>query len=180
MEINMNGNDNDTHYRYKMPAFEVQVAGKGNGIYTIFNNIDDISKAMNHPVEVILKYIAVVTGSNYIQAKNTITGSHTSAELKQHILQYIKHLVMCPACGIPETVPEIEGNKKNVTFKLCCSACKNTSEVICQNKHITKGIDIIVKYIKAGNEWKTTKGTMVQSNKQTSKEAVVDDFDPFS
>ncbi len=164
MQINMNGNDNDTSYRYKMPAFNVQVAGKGNGIYTIFNNITDISKVMNHPVEVILKYIAAVTGSNYIQARNTVTGTHTSDELKQLILMYIKYLVMCPVCNIPETIPEVEGTKKNAKLKLCCSACKNVSNVTNPNKHIDKGIDIIIKYLNAGGTWKTTKGTMVQTS----------------
>lgn len=187
MQINMNGNENDTSYRYKMPAFNVQVAGKGNGIYTIFNNINDISKVINHPVEVILKYIAAVTGSNYIQAKNTITGTHTSDELKQLILLYIKYLVMCPVCNIPETVPEVEGSKKNVKLKLCCSACKNVSIVKSPNKHIDKGNDIIIKYLNAGGAWKTTKGTMVQTSESKdlekdleSKEPVNEDpFSPF-
>jgi translation initiation factor 2 beta subunit (eIF-2beta)/eIF-5 len=159
MEFNMNGNNTDTDYRYKIPMFKVNIAGQGNGIYTIFTNIDAISKKINHPIEVILKYIASATGSNYIQSRNTITGSHNPDELKDLILFYIKHLVMCPTCGIPETMPQIDGAKKNTVVNLYCTACHNTTQAKPTNKHIAKAIDIIIKYLKAGGEWKMTKGT---------------------
>ncbi len=163
--MNMNGNDNDTNYRYKMPVFKVTIAGKGNGVYTIFNNIDDISKALNHPVEVVMKYLASVSGSSYIQARETITGPHNPAELKEFIMEYNKHLVFCSKCGIPETVPSLSGNKKNPKLEFSCSACKNITEAKSANKRIDKGIDIIVKYLKAGGEWKVHKGTCVKQAK---------------
>jgi len=172
--MNMNGNDNDTGYRYKMPKFKVTIAGKGNGIYTIFSNIDAISKSINHPVEVIMKYLAVVTGSSYIQARETITGPHEPAELKELIMEYNKHLVFCSKCGIPETVPTLSGNKKNPKLEFCCSACKHTTEAKSVNKRIEKGIDIIIKYLKAGGEWKLNKGTCVTQD--ASANAVVQDI----
>lgn len=184
MEFNMNGNDTDTANRYTMPGFEVTIAGKGNGIYTIFTNIDAISKKINHPAEVILKYIASATGSNYIQARNTITGSHKSNELKDLILFYIKHLVMCPMCGIPETMPQIDGAKKNTVINLYCTACHNTTQAKPINKHISKAIDIIIKYLKAGGEWKMTKGTSGTSKKidvlTTKYTPTPDTFNPFA
>lgn len=160
--MNMNGNDNDTSYRYKMPVFKVTVAGKGNGVYTIFNNIDDISKSLNHPSEVIMKYLAIVSGSSYIQARETITGPHDPTELKELIMEYNKYLVFCSKCNIPETVPSLSGSKKNPTLQFCCSACKNTTEAKSVNKRIDKGIDIIVKYLKAGGEWKIHKANCVK------------------
>ena len=42
----------DPHYRYKMPALEIRVVGSGNGIKTILDNLDEISKALKsffHP-----------------------------------------------------------------------------------------------------------------------------------
>lgn len=160
----MNGNDKDTSYRYKMPCFNVTIAGKGNGVYTIFNNINDISRTMNHPTEVLFKWLAAVTGSNYIPSRDTITGTHKPDELKELILTYIKYIVMCPKCGIPETVPKVIGTKKNTSLILCCSACKNESSVKSPNKNIDKGIDIITKYLNNGGSWTTTKGTMVQTS----------------
>jgi hypothetical protein len=119
---------------------------------------------MNHPIDVVMGYIAAITGSNYIAVRNTITGTHKTEELTPIILEYIKHLVMCPKCNIPETIPKIQGSKKNATIILCCSACRNESPVKSVNKRIDKGIDIILKYLKAGNIWTTSKGTMVQQS----------------
>lgn len=164
MAINMNGNINDTNYRYTMDEFNVTIGGKGNGVYTVFNNIGDICKSMNHPTDVVMGYIAAITGSNYIATRNTITGTHKTGELTPIILEYIKHLVMCPKCNIPETIPKIQGTKKNATIILCCSACRNESPIKSVNKRIDKGVDIILKYLKAGNAWTTSKGTMVRQS----------------
>lgn len=182
MSINMNGNNNDDFYRYKMPSFQVKIGGRGNGIYTIFENIDKISKSINHPADVILKYIASVSGSNYIPDKCTITGAHTTDKLNEIIIQYIKCLVMCPLCNIPETVPTVSGTKKNVELKLKCSACNNESNVKYNNKNCEKGIDIIIKYIKAGGEWKLSKSMVSKPNiieSNITLENIIDD-NPFN
>ena len=80
---------------------------------------------------------------------------------------------------------------------MCCSACKNISSVTNPNKHIDKGIDIIIKYLKSGGTWKTTKGSMVQTSdtidfelpaqalddsfdkEETKTETEYNDFNPF-
>ena len=119
---------------------------------------------MNHPTDVVMGHIAAITGSNYIATRNTITGTHKTEEMTPIILEYIKHLVMCPKCNIPETIPKIQGTKKNATIILCCSACRNESPIKSVNKRIDKGVDIILKYLKAGNAWTTSKGTMVRQS----------------
>jgi translation initiation factor 5 len=190
MEINMNGNINDINYRYTIPEFKITIAGKGNGIYTIFNNISEICKTLNHPTDIIMSYIATVTGSNFISSRNTITGTHTSEQLTELILEYIKYLVMCPKCNIPETIPQLKGTKKNSTIILCCSACKNETEINLVNKRINKGIDIIIKYLKSGGIWTTSKGTMVkqsdsskilleEQNKTIQNNLKEDEYNPF-
>lgn len=160
--VNMNNKNEDLNYRYKMPVFDVQVAGKGNGLFTMFHNMDDISKALNHPPEVIFKYLAAVSGSSYNPERNVLTGTHNQDILMENILEYIKYLIMCPNCSIPETIPSLVGNKKNPNLVLTCSACNNVSKITIPNKKIEKGIDIIIKYLKTGNTWKTSKGTMVE------------------
>lgn len=157
----MNGDNNDNSYRYTMPEFNIYVAGKGNGIHTIFNNINDISKSINHPSNIIMSYIAAITGSNYISEKNTLTGPHNISDLTDILLEYIKYLVMCPICSIPETIPILNGKKKNIYLSLSCSACKNNTKIEFINKRINKGIDIISKYLKT-NEWIISKGIIVK------------------
>ena len=157
----MNGNNNDDNYRYKMESIKITIGGKGNGIYTIFNNIDKICESINQPENIIMDYFAVITGSNYNNLRKTITGEHNAEILNQYLLEYIKYLVMCPVCNIPETIPKISGTKKNISLFLCCSACKNETLVKITNKRIDKGINIIIKYIKVNNVWDVNKGTMV-------------------
>ena len=164
----MNGNKNDTNYRYTMPVFNITIAGKLTGIHTIINNIDDISRSINHPPEVIMKYIATVTGSNYIRARETITGPHTVEEFNDIIIEYIKYLVFCQKCFIPETVPSLSGNKKNPKLEFCCSGCKTTLFAPVPNKRIEKGIEIIIKYLKTESEWKMQKGTTVKQDNQST------------
>lgn len=161
----MNGNVTDNNYRYTIDKPNVTICGKGNGIYTMFNNIDKICKSINHPKDILMGYIASVTCSNYNALRDTITGEHNTDDLILIILEYIKYLVMCPKCNIPETIPKIQGTKKNATIILCCSACKNESPVKNVNKRIDKGIDIIYKYLnKKDNTWIISKGLMVQQS----------------
>jgi len=168
MEFNINGNDSDLNYRYKMPVFKLTVGGKGNGIYTIFNNMDQIAKSINHPPEILFKWIASISGCNYISTRDTITGTHKPDELKEMMINYVKHLVMCPKCSIPETIPKVYGTKKNSYLKLSCSACKNETEISIQNKNIEKAYDIIIKYLNNGGFWIISKGTMVHTTHDTS------------
>lgn len=165
MKINMNGNDNDTNYRYTMDEISLTVCGKGNGCYTIFNNIDTVCRSITHPVDVIMGHIATITGTNYNPLRKSLTGIHTIDIITKIILDYIKHLVICPKCNIPETVPTLQGTKKNITLILICSSCNHQSPV---NKY-NKTIDIIISYLKAGRTWTTPKGTMVvQPESQSS------------
>ncbi len=172
MKINMNGSD-DPSYRYKMPGFEVINGGGGNGRFTRLVNIKHISRTINHPPEVICKFIAGITGSNYIDARQELTGNHTSSDLNKLILLYIKNLVLCPKCNIPETIPSVYGSKKNAGIELTCSACKNKTQISANNKYADKGIDIIVKYLNAKNPWTITKGTYVNNIEQDNS---VDDI----
>jgi len=161
-KINMNGS-NDPNYRYKMPSFDIIMGGNGNGRFTVLKNIEQISKAINHPTTVICKYIANITGSSYIEARNELTGPHTIEELNKHIIQYIKYVVLCPKCNIPETIPIVYGTKKNAGIQLNCSACKNESKIITNNKQADKACDIIIKYLNAGNTWLIEKGAITQT-----------------
>lgn len=159
--INMNGLE-DESYRYKMPSFIITQMGAGNGKYTQLNNIDNISSSINHPPHIICRYIASITGSSFTESTKQLTGWHDANTLNNLVIDYIKNLVLCPKCGIPETIPSVYGSKKNAGINLTCSACKTESKVIPKNKNVDKAIDIIVKYLVAGNTWTTTKGTLVE------------------
>lgn len=145
--MNINGDNKDDFYRYKRPEFEIKIGGGGNGIYTIINNMDSIGDSIGHSSYLLFKYIAKITGSNYIEGKNQLTGAHTKETLNNLLQEYIENFVLCPKCNIPESKPIIIGNKKRVELYLSCMACNNESHILSDKKNIIKGIDIIIKYL---------------------------------
>jgi hypothetical protein len=52
--LNINGK-NDLSYRYKMIPVKSTISGKGNGIFTIINNLDDVSSSLSQPSILLLK-----------------------------------------------------------------------------------------------------------------------------
>jgi len=181
--ININGSE-DNSYRYKMPVLQCAIKGNGNGIYTIITNLNDVSKYINHPPNLLLKFMSTYNGSMANEEKMSITGSYTSDELHKTLQIYINRFVICPKCNIPETIPQInKQSKKNIILELKCSSCGSISSVLCNNKNEIKAYDLIVKYLEK-NLWTTTKGTMVSfgdnknniSSNETNEE---DEINPF-
>ncbi len=168
--LNINGNNDDPYYRYKMPLLISRQAGRGNGCFTILENLPEVTKALNHPANIVLKYMGSCLGTNATESKFTLTGHHTDEELILVLYQYINSFVMCQNCSIPELVPSFEGKKKNKKLILTCSACGKDEVKTHKTKEEEKGIDLILKYLE-NNEWKIAKGTMVEK---------IDSFDPFS
>ena len=161
---NINGKT-DPHYRYKMQPISATIAGKGNGIFTIFNNLNDIAKHLNHPTTILLKFISIYFGSMANDDKMTITGGHKNDDLQKALQIYINRFIICPSCDVPETIPALIGSKKDINIELKCSACGKTSAVVCNNKIEEKGLDLIIKYLQK-NTWTIShKGTMVTSSK---------------
>lgn len=169
--LNINGDSNDPFYRYKMPLLISRQAGRGNGCYTILENLPEVTKALNTPATIVFKFMGSVLGSNTTESKWSITGHYKSEELIDILYQYINSFVMCPNCNIPELMPSKEGKKKNTKLNLTCSACGNSEIKIFKNKEEEKGVDLILKFLE-NNDWPISKGIMVEQS--------LDTFDPFS
>ena len=167
--LNINGDNNDPFYRYKMPLLISRQAGRGNGCFTLIENLADVSKAINHPPNIVLKYMGSSLGANATESKSSITGHYSNEELIVILYQYINSFIMCPNCNIPELTPSYEGKKKNKKLILTCGACGNSVIKTHVSKDEEKGIDLILKYLE-NNEWTITKGTIVEKQ---------DMFDPF-
>lgn len=162
--LNINGK-NDSSYRYKMPAVKSTVKGNGNGIFTVINNIDDISKSLNHPPILLLKFLSSSFGSIQNEEKMSITGNYSETQIQDTLQVYINKFVICPACSIPETVPQIKKeSKKNILLELKCSACGKTSTILCNNKNEEKTKDFIISFLNK-NEWIIqNKGNIIINN----------------
>ena len=125
----------DPHYRYKMPALEIRIAGSGNGIKTILDNLNTISKSLKRPPELILKYIGIEKSAQ-TKIKNDefiINGEFLLKDLQNLIDKFIDSFVLCNKCKNPETNFSLK--KKMIRKK--CAACgektmANNNHKICR------------------------------------------------
>lgn len=165
--LNINGKT-DPSYRYKMvPISSTINGGKNNGIYTTFHNLEDVCKYISQPPQLILKYLSIHMGSMSNVEKMTITGGYKNEELQAALQLYINRFVICPACTIPETIPQLKKeNKKNIKLELKCSSCGKISEVNYKNKSEEKTSDLIIKYLEKSDWITATKGIMVKSKEE--------------
>jgi len=107
-----------------MPAIEVKIEGRGNGIKTIFLNIEEIAKSLNRNTEYVIKWFGFELASQSTFNKDTniysVNGCHDNLKKLQSILdQFIKKYVLCPCCKLPETYLTVIGLKIQST----CNAC---------------------------------------------------------
>lgn len=157
--ININNSTDDDYYRYKMPKVIVKLGGNGNGIFTIINNIEEISNAITTPSEILSKYISYTLGSAYNEKKQTLTGHHHN--IQDIVFNYINEFVICQHCSIPELTYSLDKVSKKNSVLLCrCSACGNLNNIKKSNKISDKTIDNINKYLNK-NEWPISKGNIV-------------------
>ena len=175
--INIGGNSNDESYRYKMPSIKTQVTGRGNGIHTVFLNMEDIARAIGHPEEIIMKFISYELATNLNLKNNSITGKHDT-EIQEKIMDYINNLVLCVKCGNPETIYELEGKKKRINLFSKCASCGFRCELVSsgsdsegvksiKGKNSGKIMNCIIKYVQDNPislETKEKKEYMKESN----------------
>ena len=161
MSLNMNGNNFDTSYRYKMPQLKSNHTGSGKNCKTVITNLSKISDSIGCPSDILLAFLSFKCGSSMDKANGSIKGHYINTDLQNHIFTYINTFVMCK-CGIPELVPILEEkSKKKKILKLKCSACGNITEP--KNDKISSKIsDHILKCLKK-NQWKIRKGMIVNN-----------------
>ena len=171
--MNINHNIEDTDYRYKMPELEVRLAGRGNGSYTILDNIDRVSESLCTPTIILLNFIARSIGSSSNENKKTITGHYNVEQLTKHIYNYIDYFVLCNKCTIPELIPTIIGKKKRKKLQMTCSACGKNTILESSAKLHNKTIEHMIKYY-TKNKYTISKGNIV-----VKEENDMDSFNPF-
>lgn len=143
-QISINRNDNDVFYRYKMDRVTVQFTGRGNGCFTIIDNINTIASQLNTPGTILMNYIGIVLSSNI--TNNRINGHHSASVIQNIIYSYIDTVILCNHCNIPELIPHVTGERKKKTLNLKCTACGDSYIAIGGNKSSDKLIDNIIKY----------------------------------
>ncbi len=113
----------DPSYRYKMPAVVGKIEGKGNGIKTVVVNISSLAIALKRDAGEINKFFGCEMGAqttyNVADDRAVVNGAHTDQELQGCVHKYVEKFVLCPNCGLPETVYKI----KQGIISHVCAAC---------------------------------------------------------
>jgi len=131
-------NAGDEFYRYKMPALQSKIEGRGNGIKTNVMNMVDVAKALGRPASYTTKYFGTELGAQtkFDEASGLaiVNGAHETNRLSQLLEGFIKRFVQCGQCNNPET--EIVLTKKE-TIELHCKACGAVTQVDMRHKLCT-------------------------------------------
>jgi len=129
----------DPEYRYKMPAVFGKIEGSGNGIKTAIPNITDVALSLHRPPGEVNKFFGTELGAqtryNAETDRAIVNGAHTDAVLQELMHRYIEKFVLCPNCGLPETVYKI----KNDTIWHKCAAC-GAKEMVDMNHRLVNFI----------------------------------------
>ncbi|KAH7815258.1 Translation initiation factor 5 [Monocercomonoides exilis] len=120
---NIGGDPNDMSYRYKMPRIQTKIEGKGNGIKTVFPNIEPVCTALKRPPIYVIKYFGSELGALSKYDPKTklgvVNGAHTFEAIHTILLKFIQQFVLCTHCGNPETDEEVVGDKLVLTCRAC-------------------------------------------------------------
>jgi len=119
----------DDYYRYKMPVLRAKVEGKGNGIKTVIENMEDIAKALNRPASYTTKYfgfeLGALTKVDTVNHKYIVNGKRDAEDLATVLDSFIQRYVLCSKCRNPETTLTVRGE----TITSQCKACGKTNQI---------------------------------------------------
>jgi len=114
----------DPNYRYLMPRVEVHIEGRGNGVKTVLDNVEEVASAIHRFPEEIHKFIGVTEGAEHnCDVKNRkylVNGIFTQQRVQSHIHKFIDLFVLCGNCHYPET-HYVMDERKNISQH--CNAC---------------------------------------------------------
>ena len=82
-------NAGDQFYRYKMPAIQSKIEGRGNGIKTNVVNLVEVSKALARPPMYTLKFfgndLGALTKFDERSGTAIVNGAHDAGKLAQSL-----------------------------------------------------------------------------------------------
>jgi len=134
-QININGDENDLFYRYKMPAVKLDFNKKMKR--TIITNSNDIGNSLSRDHKLICKFLAKSMSTQAVlnDGNIVINGIFTDQEIQQQIYAFIQKYVLCGKCNNPET----DISKKKDSLQLLCKACGYN-----KNIKLSDGLDKII------------------------------------
>ena len=148
-----------TDYRYQMKKLEINHSGKGKNKITTIINLNEVSKDIGHPPDILIKALAG-KGSRYDSEKKFIKGTISYDEIEKRLYDYILNFVLChnkpqillksedkknnkEKCLKPET--ELYLDKNNLISK--CNVCSGHTPITSNDKLKKSIINDMIKFI---------------------------------
>jgi len=166
IKVNMN-KSNDPNYRYKITPLKTQYGGGGQFTITYINNIEVVANEIGHPKKIILKFLALLNGSNDDDKTNSIKGTINEEIIQDGFLSYLNEFIFCNKCNIPECNLIIKKNKKKELLYKKCSGCGAELEYN-STKKTNKISAIIIKELKNGTKFEKMKGVVEEEEDFTN------------
>lgn len=133
----------DMFDRYKMRQLFVQVIGKGKMIRTVFLNVDDVAKDLKTEPAYLGAYFGYELGSSskYDAKKSereraSISGEYDTQQLSQLMKKFVREIVQCPNCHLPEITLSLDKKTSDITCR--CSSCSHTGVMKVDNSKFLK------------------------------------------
>jgi len=105
----------DPEYRYKMPAIQGKMEGKGNGKKTVLPNVTALATSLHRDPGEVTKFFGAELGAVSTWDEETeravVNGWHTTPDLQNNLFKYIEKFVLCPGCRLPETGEPTRGGR---------------------------------------------------------------------
>ena len=153
--IPVDKNSKDEKQRYKMPTILTKTESGGNGVKTIFPNIEEVSRAIFREPEVLHKFFGYELGAQatYIAKENKylVMGEFPTEIIQNKVFTFIEKFVLCSKCRCPET--DVESGNKGKSVVLRCRAC-GTGNVAPVNEKMTP---LLLKFAVKHSESNTTR-----------------------
>jgi translation initiation factor 2 beta subunit (eIF-2beta)/eIF-5 len=154
----------DEKQRYKMPTILTKTESGGNGVKTVFANIEDVAAAIFREAEVLHKYFGYELGAQatFVSKENKylVMGEFPADILQKKVFEFIEKFVLCSKCRCPET--DVEAGPKGRSVILRCRAC-GTGHTAQANEKMTP---LLLKYAN-----KTTETKKVRAHEATTSSA---------
>jgi len=139
--------------RYKTRQLQIQFEGRGSR-RTSLVNINDVAKDMHVPSSYLCAYIGLSLNVKFNfsaerdpKRQAFIACQPPLSKLSDIVQKFITEMILCPNCGLPELIFEVESkapgakpDKGGGSIKVHCQACGKTSKKDIGNKRLEKFI----------------------------------------
>ncbi|KAJ5073825.1 eukaryotic translation initiation factor 5 [Anaeramoeba ignava] len=164
--INIRKDIIDESYRYKMPALESRIEGRGNGVKTVITNMNKIAEALETEPDIITKFFGFELGAQSKWEKKTlrsvVNGRFDTDDLQDLLYKFIDKFILCQGCFLPELDAKIDRHNR---LEFSCRACGKSFYADSSNR-LT---GFIIKSLELKKQEERKKSKNLQAKKEQAK-----------